>query len=413
VATDPLGIIVAALGGMAIGIERQWSGHATGPRARFGGIRTFAMLGGFAGVAGWLYAEGIHAMAAVLLAAAAGLIVAAYAAGARREIDATTEVGALVVLAAGVLSGMGHAALAGGIIAVTAIVLLEKTRLHALVQRIDDAALRAAFRFAVMAIVILPLLPTGPYGPFDAVRPRELWLLVLFCSALSFAGYITRRAVGEAHGYPLAGLLGGMISSTNVTLSFAHASRAAARLRMPLASGVVAACTVLFIRVLILTAAINPPLARALLPMMLAPFAVGLAVLAVSVRNLGGQTHAMEPPRNPLAIKAALQMTAMFQLVLFGVAIARHAWGDAGIVVSGAVLGVTDVDALAISMARAAATGVSVDVAARALAVGILANTSLKLIIVLVLGVATFRGVTAGALLAMALALAGTLAFVA
>jgi uncharacterized membrane protein (DUF4010 family) len=40
-----VGIVIAALGGAAVGLERQWSGRAEGPDARFAGIRTFTMLG--------------------------------------------------------------------------------------------------------------------------------------------------------------------------------------------------------------------------------------------------------------------------------------------------------------------------------------------------------------------------------
>ena len=85
--------------------------------------------------------------------------------------------------------------------------------------------LEAAARFAVMAVVILPLLPEGPYGPAGGIRPRELWALVLLFAGLSFAGYIARRVVGAKHGYPVAGLLGGLMSSTSVTLAFSRASR--------------------------------------------------------------------------------------------------------------------------------------------------------------------------------------------
>ena len=184
----PFGILVAAIGGLAIGIERQWSGHATGPLARFAGIRTFTLLGGVAGISGWMYTVGLQAPATVLVGAAAALSVAAYIAASRHEIEATTEVSALVVIAAGVLAGIGQFALASGVVAITAFILLEKSRLHAAVARLGDEELHAAARFAVMAVVVLPLLPTGPYGPWGGIRPRELWVLVLFFSGLSFAG---------------------------------------------------------------------------------------------------------------------------------------------------------------------------------------------------------------------------------
>ena len=222
--SDIVRLLIATLGGAAVGLERQWSGHAEGPGARFAGIRTFTMLGAVGGFSGWLWTAGVTAPAAILFAGAVTIVAAGYLAASRQDIDGTTEVAALVVLAAGVIAGMGSVRLASGIIALVTLLLVEKSRLHALVQRIDDVGLRSGVRFAVMALVVLPLLPEGPYGPLGGVRPRELWALVLFFSGLSFAGYVARRLVGPGHGYFVTGLLGGMVSSTNVTFTFARTS---------------------------------------------------------------------------------------------------------------------------------------------------------------------------------------------
>src|SRR5688500_17909322 len=99
--TDILGLSIATLGGAAVGIERQWSGHADGPQARFAGIRTFTMLGAVGGFSGWLWNAGVIAPAAILLAGSVAIVAAAYVAGSRQDVDGTTEVAALVVLAAG------------------------------------------------------------------------------------------------------------------------------------------------------------------------------------------------------------------------------------------------------------------------------------------------------------------------
>src|SRR5690606_22243200 len=202
-----VGLLIAALGRAAVGLLRQWSGHADGPGARFAGIRTFALLGAVGGGRRWLWTTGAAGPAALSRAGAVAVIAAAYVAGSRQDRDGTTEVAALVVLSAGLLAGMGSVRLASGIIALLTLLLVEKSRLHALVQRIGDVGLRSGVRFAVMALVILPLLPEGPYGPLGGVRPREIWALVLFFSGLSFAGYLARRVVGPGHGYLVTGLL--------------------------------------------------------------------------------------------------------------------------------------------------------------------------------------------------------------
>ena len=400
---------MAALGGMAVGVERQRSGHASGKRARFGGVRTFTLLGGIAGMAGWLTAQHFVAHAIVLTAGAVALVVAGYVSASRTDVDATTETAALVVIAAGLAAGMGWLALASGVIAVSTLLLVEKSELHALVGRIEDQELHAAARFGVMAIVILPILPVGPLGPFGGIKPRELWLLVLFFTALSFAGYLARRLFGASHGYPLAGLLAGLISSTSVTFTFARLSRRERTLSRSLAVGTIAACTMLFPRVFVAACLLNTTVALALLPYIAAPFVVGVVALIIWWRKSAGRAHPTDAPVNPLQLGPALQMAATFQLVLFGVEAARQWLGDAGLLASGAILGLTDVDALTMSMAKIPATGVAPAVAAQAIAIGILANSVLKAALAVVLGTPPFRRVVAAALAIMVVAIAASI----
>lgn len=404
-ATSLIGLLVATLGGAAIGLERQWSGHASGPHARFGGIRTFTLLGGLAGVAGWLSVSGLLAVATVLLAGAAALIVVGYAAASRMDVDGTTEVAALVVLAAGALGGAGHIAVASGVIAATALVLLEKTRLHALVTHIDDAALRASVRFAAMACIILPLLPTGPYGPFDAIRPRELWALVLFFSGLSFIGWIARRIIGPHQGVILSGLLGGIVSSTSVTLRFARDSRPEHASRIALSGGVIGASTVMLVRVVVASAVLNPRLAMAL-PRYVGPaFLIGVGAVLLAWRRNTPVSSPESPADSPLQLRAALQMTGLFQLALFVILAVQSRWSSEALVATSAFVGLTDLDALTLSLARTSITVADISPTAIALVAGILSNTALKLVVALVVGRGLFRVATSLALVAMAVAM--------
>ena len=404
-----VGLLIAALGGAAVGLERQWSGHAEGPGARFAGIRTFTMLGAVGGFSGWLWAAGITAPAAILFAGAVAVVAAAYVAGSRHDIDGTTEVAALVVLAAGLLAGMGAIRLASGIIALVALLLVEKSRLHALVQRIDDVDLQSGVRFAVMALVVLPLLPEGPFGPLGGIRPRELWALVLFFSGLSFAGYVARRVAGPGHGYLVAGLLGGLVSSTNVTFTFARISRSEPTADRALAFGAVAANAMLYPRVLVATAILNAAVVPPLVPYLAAPALVAALVAALGTRRDPEAGTREVPQHNPLQLAAALQMAILFQAVLMAVYLVRAVWGQSGVFTSAAVLGLTDVDALTVSMARGVAQEVSPAVAATAIAIGVLANTAMKLGLAVFLGGQRFRAIAGGALALMLVAVGGAL----
>ncbi len=401
---------VAALAGLAVGIEREWSGHASGPAARFAGARTFFLIGLLGGLAGWLTTGGLAALAALLLAGGIALTVAAYAMAARRspaDIEGTTEVAALVVLALGAVAGLGFPLLTSAAVAVIVLALVEKSRIQQLVRRIGEREMTAALQFAVLALVILPLLPEGPYGPFDSIRPRALWAVVLLFSGLSFAGYLARRAVGATRGYAVTGLLGGIVSSTAVTLTFARHSRAEPALSPALALGVVGASTVVLPRVLLVGAMLNPAFAVASLAYLLPALLVGAAVVAITV--LRRPSHPPDHPtdlRSPLGLWSAIKMAVAFQAVLLLVPFAQQLWGTPGVLTSAVIVGITDMDALTLSMARLASSPTSLPIAAQALAVGALASALFKLSLALALGAAPFRRRAASGIAAVAAACA-------
>lgn len=397
------GLVVAILGGAAVGVERQRSGHATGPEARLGGVRTFTLLGTLAGIAGLLTVAGYAPAAGLLIAAALALIVAGYIRASKIDIDATTEVAALVVLAAGLLSGLGELRFSAALTTMTVLLLAEKQGLHKFVDRLDNTMLLAAARVAVMSVVILPLLPEGPFGPAPGIRPRELWVLVLLFSGLSFVGFIAQRLAGAA-GYPLTGLLGGLVSSTSVTLTFARLSRAHASQAAPLATGAVAASTILFLRVAVAVAVLNTALLPTLARYLTAPLVAGLVALALAWRSMDGPKSAPSELRNPLQFRAALEMAALFQVVLFGVHYAQSWLGESGVTAGGFLLGLTDVDALTLAMTRSVASGTTIDLACRAILTGVIANSLMKAGIAVVIGERRFAWQTAVSLLAMAAA---------
>ena len=403
-----VGILIAAIGGLAVGLEREWSGHASGPHARFAGVRTCTLLGILAGLSGWMWTNQFQLLALLLIGGSAALIVAAYAAAARKDIDGTTEVASLVVLGGGVTAGVGAWGLAAGIFALTTLLLVEKSRIHDYARRLEDTSLRAAIRFGVMAVVVLPLLPEGPFGPGAGFRPRTLWIAVLLFSGLSFLGYLARKALHGTHGYPVAGLLGGVISSTGVTFTFSKLSRSKSASAGALAAGVIGACTVLFVRVLVATATLNKDLAIAGAPYFTVPFVVGIAATGISWWLKRDKVENMEEVKNPLQFWSSLQMALMFQAVLYLVRWLESSFGNQGLLISGAVLGFTDVDALTISMARGVQT-TDWNVAAQALCLGILSNTVLKILVALVLGAGKFRLYVTAGLLAIGIALGATL----
>lgn len=404
-------LAVAALAGLAVGIEREWSGHATGPAARFAGVRTFLLLGLLGGLAGWLFEGGLGVAGALVLGSGAALTVAAYVMAARTRgdgangttVEGTTEVAALLVLALGLASGLGFPLLTSAIAAVMVLALVEKTRIHRAITRLGEKELAAALQFAVLALVVLPMLPPGPYGPFDSIRPRTLWTAVLLFSALNFAGYIARRLVGLQRGYGLTGLLGGLVSSTAVTLIFSRKSRVEPAAGRALGVGVVGACTALVVKVNLLALALNPAVGARVVLYILPIAVVGAGLVFLAFRSDGPEASGerAREEHSPLGLWAAVKMAAAFQLVLLAIPYAHQQWGGTAVRASAVVVGVTDMDALTYAMTQLGGDATSVALAAQGIAVGILASTVFKLLMALILGTGTFRRVAAAGLVAL------------
>jgi len=439
-------LLVATLVGLAVGTEREWSGHTTGPDGRFAGVRTFALLGALGGFAGWFFRDDVPLAGAALLTAGLLFPIAAYVSAMRRvgtSTDSTTEVSAILVVAMGCAAGLGHRVVASAAAALVVALLSEKSTFQRMLQRVGSVEMRAAVQFAVLALVVLPLLPDGSYGPYDAFRPRALWVVVLLFSGLNFAGYVARRLIGETRGLAVTGLLGGLVSSTAVTLNFSRRSRDDAALAPSLALGVIAACTVLLPRIALVSAVLRPAVALAVLPVLAPPFVLGSLLVARAIfwpgqrdriGALGTDDAASTkarppsgsvspaPPRvaaepaqsttavapdatpNPLGLASSLQMALAFQLVLFVIAFMQQRIGSTGVLVSATLLGLTDMDALTVSMTRLGSDPSMTHVAAQAIGIGVLSNTALKIGLALSLGTGEYRLRVAGGLGALAAA---------
>jgi uncharacterized membrane protein (DUF4010 family) len=386
---------VAVLAGLAVGIEREWSGHASGPSARFAGARTFLLLGLIGGVGGWLATRGFPGFGMVLLGGGSALAVAAYVMAARRspeDVEGTTEVAALTVIALGAVAGLGAPLLTSAATSLLLLALAEKTRIHAVIERIGDRELGAALRFAVLALVVLPLLPAGPFGPFGSIRPRTLWSVVLLLSGITFAGYISRRALGAAAGYGLTGLLGGVVSSTAVILSFANQSRRDPSSSGALARGALGAAAVTIPRVIVILIALDLTLARAALNSYAPMLLLSLGMIAVVLRRPGIPTSA-EPSdtQSPLRLGSAVRMALVLQGVLIAVPLAQQTWGVTGVLASAAILGMTSTYALVVAITTLSQDAGGGTLAMQALAVGVTAGMVLKLGVGLAAGSGAFR----------------------
>jgi uncharacterized membrane protein (DUF4010 family) len=244
----------------------------------------------------------------------------------------------------------------------------------------------AGVRLLVATFIILPLLPDRTLDPWGALNPYKLWLLVILISSLSLVGYVATRWLGAGRGTALTGITGGLVSSTAVTLSFARRSRDEAAAAAALACGILLAWAVMFGRVLVLVLAVNVGLVYPLL----VPFAaMGLITLLAAwlLYRRGGEIVGPQevPLKNPFSLTAAAQFAMVFAVVLLLVKMTQFYFPGGGVYIVAALAGLTDVDAITLSMAEYAKANPPT-IAASAVVIAALSNTVVKCGMVATLG---------------------------
>src|SRR5690606_15791716 len=267
-----------------------------------------------------------------------------------------------------------------------------------LVEKIDREDVEATLKFAVLAALVLPVLPREPIGPppLDAVTPFKVGLMAVFISGLSFVGYVLIQLVGARRGVGLTGVLGGLVSSTAVTLTLAERSRSAegGGIGRALALGIVLAWTIMFGRVLVEVGVVNAALLRTAWLPVVAGGAAGLAWAGFLYLREKPGPEAEEPTQfsNPFELKTALQFAVLYGVILVVARAAQLYFGTAGVYVSAVLSGVADVDAITLSMAELSRGGLAHETATRAIVLAAVSNALVQGGIVLTLGGRAIRG---------------------
>jgi uncharacterized membrane protein (DUF4010 family) len=379
-------LLAALIVGALVGVERERSKTLSGS-VGIGGVRTFILFALSGAVAGWLGTI-LHSAwipVAVVLSVSA-LAVAGYRMQAQVRPNAlglTTETAALAVCLLGAACTAGHATVALALGVVVSAVLAYKEPMHGLVAKLGPDDIAAGLKLLAATFIVLPLLPKDAIDPWGAIRPQALWTLVVLIAALSLVGYVATRALGPSRGTAVTGLTGGLVSSTAVTLAFARRSRdEGGGSANALAAGLLLAWTVMSVRVVVLAGIVHAPLVAPLFPPFAAMTVATLVPVAVFLRRRGDEAAPAARSvelRNPFSLTAAVKFGLLFAAVLLLVAgVRRHFPGQGYYVVAG-LAGLTDVDAITLSMAGLvrdggtdAATGVG------AIIVAALANTLVK-----------------------------------
>lgn len=370
--------------GLLVGFQREWAAK------RLAGIRTFplvTLLGTLTawlaeGFGGWILASGLLALAATIWSV-------------RDERDAsesadtgiTTEVAVLVMFVVGAIVAMGESMAAVVVSGAVAVLLHWKKPLHEFVQRVGEDDARSVMQLVLIGLVILPALPNESFGPFHVLNPFQIWSMVVLIVGISLGAYVVHRVVGPDKGTVVAGILGGLISSTATTVSYARRTRSAPE-RVPATALVLTlASTAVLVRILLLAGVVAPDLFARLAPPLVAMLGIMLALSFGVYLSTRRSLTRVTLDHAPSDLRAAVVFGMLYAAVLLSVTAAREWLGQPGLFAVAALSGLTDVDAITLSTVRLLQAGrLQVETGWQLVLIGVMANLVFKAMAAIGLG---------------------------
>ncbi|MDZ7753624.1 MAG: DUF4010 domain-containing protein [Gammaproteobacteria bacterium] len=373
--------LAAALAvGLLIGLERGWKERDLEEGDRVAGVRTYALIGLLGGGSAMVAVQLGAVVLGLAFVAVAGVMVAAYLADFRcnDRVGITSLVAGLLAFMLGALAGLGEVAIAGAAAVVTTLLLGFKPVLHGWVNALERQELHATLKLLLITVVLLPILPDRSYGPWNALNPYELWWLVILVATLSFVGYFAIKLAGAGRGALMLGLLGGLASSTALTMHFSRLARSDAQAAPVLAGGILLASAVMIPRMVAIVALLDPAL---VLPLVVPAAVMALVIVAAALvtwRRAPKTEEITAPMKNPLELKAALTFGALLAAVVF-LAEALKAWfGDAGVLAMAFASGAANMDAATVYLARMGGADLAPAVAATGIIIAAAVNGLVK-----------------------------------
>ncbi|MCR9295124.1 MAG: DUF4010 domain-containing protein [bacterium] len=379
--------------GLLVGLQRQHS------ESLIAGVRTFPLITIFGTMAatldkgssaeGWIVPAGLLALVAV--------VVVTYIFRFQRDrsgLGMTTEAAILLMYLVGVYVVFGDRIVAIAIGVGVAVLLQLKPELHGIASKLADNDLRAIMTFALITFIILPIVPDTTYDlavPLNVLNPFRIWLMVVLMVGISLGGYLVYKFFGRNASVLAGGLLGGLISSTATTISYAKRTRDNPQ-AVPLAAVVVLlASTVVYARVLIEIFVVTPgnfvELARPV-SIMMAASAVSTAMMFWHVRS---GPEEMPEQKNPTELKSALVFAGLYAGVMMALSAAQQLIGPEALYGVAVLSGLTDMDAITLSSSRLveigpAKGGIEASIGWRLIIVATMANHFFKGAMCLLIG---------------------------
>ena len=349
-------LLIAVLLGFAIGLQRTMS-HLYNKDAGFAaGSRTFALISLLGFMSGWMY-KSVPTIVLIIAAFLVSIIILSYYVKSTlyKKMGMTSQIAAVITYLLGVMIYF-HMEQYAVFIGVMMIVLLDlKPRLQQIEKNITPTDLNATILLLAMTFLILPVLPDEMIGPYKLFNPYKTWLMAVIIAAISFVGYVAIKILGNKRGVLLTGLFGGLISSTAVSISLSKMYTTQKAYLNNFAAGIAIACTLMYLRVLFEAAVINTEVAwHLLIPYGLAALSGFVYVYIVYKKATatapGVQNELFE--ENPLQLSEAIKFGILFGIIYGAITVVEQGYGDIGVYIVSFFSGITDVDAITLSLSQ-------------------------------------------------------------
>jgi uncharacterized membrane protein (DUF4010 family) len=375
--------------GLLFGVERGWQEREAKSGSRAAGIRTFALvglLGGISALLGQIAGGVILGFATLAFAAGFGFFAWREEEGTHGH-SATGFIAGLLAFALGAYAVLGNKAAAGSAAVAATFILAERRALHGFLERLNWVELRAALLLLVMTFVLLPVLPDHGIDPWNALNPHQLWVLTILCAAISYAGYVAVKLAGARNGLLYAGAVGGLVSSTTVTWTFARMVRQQAYGSHEAAAGIVASWALSLLRMTAIAVGLAPALLLPLgIPAAAAASALAVGTLLMYRRSSKDVADTSIPLTDPFDIWAILRFTVVLALVMVAAAaLSRHS-GQGSLLGLAAVTGAADVDPITLSTAEAVGRSLTASYGVAIILIAAAANLAAKIVLAILFG---------------------------
>ena len=382
-------LAIALAVGLIIGMERGWKSRKSPTGWRVAGVRSFASVGLFGGISALLGREFGAGFLAVTFFGLALIVAVSYVMTVRdtQDFGITTELSLLMTFVLGALavSGFEEEAVAGSVVLAT--LLGFKRELHQILRKLDRREIIATLQLLIVSAVALPLLPNRNIGPWEALNPRTIGWLVLLIAGISYIGYFTMRIFGSRIGLLATAIVGGLVSSTAVTVAYGRMARKEKGNFALLGAGISLAAATMAVRLLIEVGIVNPDLLSWLMaPIGLLAIIPLIAAIVIATTTKQNSLSAEVKLSNPVELGAAFGFAVILSILFVLVRAAQSWFGDTGIYVLSAISGIADVDAVSLSLAQATRENLPIAVGSIGILIAAIVNTVVKALLATFIG---------------------------